>query len=106
MTLNICREVVQHSLEQLAHVQESMHLIKLTVDQASSTEMALAAAGTYLRTCKQTMDEAGENDRGPFRNIIFLLATLEADECPSSQVIGQAISQMTTKISPKGNTQI
>lgn len=102
--LDICLEVVQHSLQQLAHVQVSMRLLNLTVDQASSAEMAFSAAGTYLRTCKQALDEAGENDHGPFRDTLSLLAAWEAEECPSSQVISQAITKMAAGISPNKGT--
>lgn len=100
MTLDICHEVIQHSLQQLAQVQESMRLINLTVDQASSAEMAYSAASTYMKTCKQTLEEAGENDHGPFRHTISHLVAWEVDECPTSQVISQAISGMVIGLSP------
>lgn len=95
MTLKLCREVVSHSLLQLAYVQNTMSsMMMMTADQATTAQMAVTAANTYLRTCKQALDEAGENNHGPFGSVISLLTASATDQCACSQIISQAISQI------------
>lgn len=100
MQLNICNDVIRHSLKQLQDLQRSLScLVNLTVDHANSAEMVFTTTFTYLRTCKQALDEAGENSHGPFCYTISMLNALEADECTSSQVISQAIIGMIVEVS-------
>ncbi|KAJ4814200.1 Pectinesterase [Rhynchospora pubera] len=105
MTLNICREVVGRSLKQFAYVQNAMDSITLTLNQASLAQMALTAANTYVRTCQQALDEAGEDSHGPFGSVILLLEAAGAGQCTTSQAISQAITEIAKHTPKQDNTE-
>lgn len=62
--------------------------------------MAVTTANTHLRTCQQALDEAGEDSRGPFGTVISLLTDARTDECTTSQIISQAVTEIA-KAPPK-----
>jgi hypothetical protein len=105
MALKLCREVVSRSIQQLSYVRSVMSISTMTTDQASSAKMAVTTANTCFRTCRQALDEAGEDSRGSFGTVISLLTAAGAVECCNSQIIYQAITEIP-KAPPKQGKKV